>query len=241
MSNQPAKSDNYSDCPVSEQSFAGFDLKAKENPADGPQPEDRSAQIVYAVQAAIPLAAKWISNAQALLCTVRRSLSGDTAMDIRAMIGLPIVRRHFHTDRNDGRFSEAEAVESVEQIYGLIDRFLRHPATVFLTADDAEAAENTRGIYGSGVNVAAYGYARRSVSFTPGFLSLGPNCQAAVIIHQLAIFVDPKMRDNGCGILEVESSDFATALYNMHAYPNFAVNATPPYIDERFGMQRPEF
>ena len=81
---------------------------------------------------------------------------------------------------------------------------------------------------------------RRSISFTTQFPDLGPKCKAAVIIHQLAHYVDARNRDyygtRGAGY---ETADFDGAFQNVHCYPNLAINATAPFSDERYGMARP--
>lgn len=186
-----------------------------------------------------PLAAKWIANAVEMLGAAARSLEPGAAPDFRGGIGLDIVRRHFHTDKRARTESEIEAIRQIEANYRQMQTFLGLSDSIFQSADDDAAANNTRGYFGSGLTVAAYAYTRKSISFTSHYPSLGPKCRAAVILHQLAHFIDPQIRDQSSGGLMYDNADFDAAFHNVHCYPNFAVNAAPPYLDERYGMNRP--
>ena len=80
----------------------------------------------------------------------------------------------------------------------------------------------------------------KAIFFTSDFPPIGPKCKAAVMIHQLAHFIDSRIRDiAGNSGPAYDRLDFDTALFNVHCYPNFAANATPPYLDERFGISKP--
>ena len=103
------------------------------------------------------------------------------------------------------------------------------------------ASRETLGyFYKDGPPVGSYTFPMKSICFTSHFPTLGPNCKAAVIIHQLAHFIDARVKDlSGNRGAAYDRSTFETALLNVHCYPNFAINATPPYVDERYGMLRP--
>jgi hypothetical protein len=207
-----------------------------------PAPVDEASVYddrVKAVAEAKPLALNWIDNAAQLLGHARQTLDPNAAPDVRGTTGLEAVRRHFHTDRRNGPVTECEAIDLVERNFRSIRQFLATSDAIFDYADDETASENTRGYFGSEFTVAAYVYSLGSISFTSDYTDLGLKCRAAVIIHQLAHFIDPRVRDYGCTGLAYEELDFETALFNIHSYPNFAVNATPPYADARFGMMRP--
>lgn len=193
-----------------------------------------------AAEEAKPLASFWLEHALAILGSALRGFEPDPPADIRISLGLETVRRHFHTDRRDPSLDEAAAVKLIEKNFQVMRRSLSASGSIFISADDETASRNTRGYFGSGMIVAAYAYTQKSISFTSHFPSLGPKCKAAVIIHQLAHFIDPKMRDQSCGGIIYDLSDFETSLFNVHCYPNFAVNATPPYLDERYGLTRPD-
>ncbi len=193
-----------------------------------------------AAEEAKPLAALWLDNALGMLRSALRSFEPNTPADLRIDIGRETVRRHFHTDRRAPALTEPAAINLVYQNFQTMRRFLAASESIFLTADDETASLNTRGYFGSGLIVAAYAYTQESISFTGDFPGLGPKCKAAVIIHQLAHFIDARMRDQSCGGIMYDIADFETSLFNVHCYPNFAVNATPPYMDERYGMTRPE-
>jgi hypothetical protein len=175
-----------------------------------------------------------------MLRSSTRAFEPDPPADFRITVGVETVRRHFHTDRRNPELSEAAAIKLIDKNFQSMRGFLSAGESIFISADDETATRSTRGYYGSGLIVAAYAYPQKSISFTNDFPALGPRCKAAVIIHQLAHFIDARMRDHSCGGLVYDLSDFETSLFNVHCYPNFAVNATPPYIDERYGMTRPD-
>lgn len=193
-----------------------------------------------AAESAKPLSLFWIENALLMLRASARSSDAEVAADPRIALALETVRRHFHTDRRGPTATEGAAIEMVRLNFEAMRRTLSASDSIFITADDETASKNTRGYFGSGLIVAAYAYTQKSISFTSHFPGLGTKCRAAVIIHQLAHFIDARMRDHSCGGLIYDSSDFETSLFNVHCYPNFAVNATPPYLDERYGLTRPE-
>lgn len=177
------------------------------------------------------------STTQFRLISVRRGLLSKSSVDIRTKIGLPIVRRHFHTDR--AALPEAEAIMKVETNFELMRRLLGVGESFFEYPDEGTAAESTRGFFGSEFVVPAYTYTRCVVAITPQFLAIGPMCRAAVIVHQMAHFIDPGVRDQ-TGVFgpRYDSLNFEQALFNVHSYANFAVNSLPPYLDERFGVAR---
>lgn len=213
-------------------------LEPAEEPAKFKFPVDERPKL--AAEEAKPLAASWIENALEMLRRAELAAEPDAPPDIRIGSGLDIVRRHFHTDKRAAALTEPAAIRLIEKHFLAMRGALNTSGAIFISADDETASKNTRGYFGSGLTVAAYAFAYTSISFTSDFPSLGPKCRAAVIVHQLAHFIDAGMTDQSCGGLIYDLADFETSLYNVHCYPNFAVNATPPYLDERYGMTRPE-
>lgn len=209
-----------------------------DEPAEAKAAPDQGPQL--AAEEAKPLAVMWLDNALTMLRISARAFGPDAPADIRIALGVDTVRRHFHTDRRNATPSEAAAIKLVEQNFQTMRRFLSASGSIFLSADDETASANTRGYFGSGLIVAAYAYTQRSITFTSHFSSLGPKSRAAVIIHQLAHYIDARMRDQSCGGIIYDLADFETSLFNVHCYPNFAVHATPPYLDERYGLTRPD-
>lgn len=206
-----------------------------------PKPVDPEADRPrVAAEEAKPLALFWVDNAMAMLRSALRSFEPEPPADIRITLGLETARRHFHTDRLESTLTESDAIKLIEKNFQAMRRALSASGSIFISADDETATRNTRGYFGSGMVVAAFAYAQKNISFTSHYPTLGPKCKAAVIVHQLAHFIDPKMRDQSCGGLIYDLADFDTSLFNVHCYPNFAVNATPPYLDERYGLTRPD-
>src|SRR5688572_7490330 len=137
-----------------------------------------------AADEAKPLALKWINNAILILNACIHSVRRPGTPHISVQIGLPILRRHFHTDRLKSGASEVDAFRRIEQNFQSMRRRLSVSDAIFESADDETAALNTRSVFGSGPIVAAYVYTMKSISFTSHFPRLGPNCKAAVIIHE---------------------------------------------------------
>jgi len=194
-----------------------------------------------AADEAKPLALKWINNAILILNACIHTIQRPGTPHITVQIGFPIVRRHFHTDRLRPGVTELDALRRIEHNFQLMRRYLAVSDAVFESANNEAAALNTRGVFGSGPIVAAYVYTMKSISFTSHFPRLGPNCKAAVIIHELAHYIDQRFGHAGGEFGPAyDHSEFETALFNVYCYPNFAVNATPPYMNEIYGLSRPE-
>ena len=190
---------------------------------------------------AVPQAIYWVESAILLLGTARRQTDTGLLINPVARNALDIARRHFHTDRRKIEISEADALLSVEKKFKEIRGFLSVCDSIFISVDDQTAYDNTRGYFGSDVTVAAYTYARKSVSFTSQFPALGPRCKTAIVIHQLAHYIDARVSDTaGVRGYNYDRLDFESAIRNVHCYPNFAANATPPFQDERWGLTRPD-
>jgi hypothetical protein len=193
-----------------------------------------------AADAARPLALNWLSSAVDMLYLGGNAIETGAQLDPRSKLAIETVRRHFHTDKRRRPISELEAVKLVEANFRSMMRYLNMSDSIFQSADDETAAKSTRGYFGSGFTVAAYTYSMKAIFFTSDFPPIGPKCKAAVMIHQLAHFIDSRIRDiAGNSGPAYDRLDFDTALFNVHCYPNFAANATPPYLDERFGISKP--
>lgn len=194
-----------------------------------------------AANEATPLALKWVDNAIRMLNSCKRSIGSVVAVNSIAKREIAIVRLHFHTDRSMSGTTETENLRKIESNYQTMRRYLCNSEHVFRSVDDETASRDTLGYFQrDGPLVGGYVYSMKSISFTSHYPTLGPNCKASVIIHELAHYIDARMGHvGGESGLTYTLSDFETAVNNVFCYQNFAVNATPPYFDERFGMNRP--
>ncbi len=189
-----------------------------------------------AANASLELASKWVDNALLMLWTARRAVE-TSSRGGAAGLSIDIVRRHFHTDRSLSAYSESQNISRIETRFRQMKLALMQSSSIFSFVDDVTAIENTRGIYDSETTVAAYAYSHGHIALTNKFAALGPNCRAAVIIHQLAHYIDPQVRDSAGSVgTAYDGLDIESALLNVHCYPNFAVNSTPPHLDNRYGM-----
>jgi hypothetical protein len=205
---------------------------------EGPAPADDPKASALS---AVPQGIYWVESAILCLGTARRETDTGLLINPVTRNALAISRRHFHTDRRKTPISEAEALLALEKRFKEIRGFLSVCDSIFASVDDQTAIDNTRGYFGTDVTVAAYTYARKSVSFTSQFPALGPKCRTAILIHQLAHYIDARVSDiAGVRGFNYDNLDFDSAIRNVHCYPNFAANATPPFQDERYGLTRPE-
>jgi hypothetical protein len=219
----------------------GFPDEYEKPQVDQGPAEPQSAHLLDSLGDAIGLAAEWTRNALNMLSFAHRAAAIVDPRDPMGRLSLKVTRRHFHTERTNPALTEENAIQSIRTRFETIRRFLSAGDAVFRMASDAEAENATRGYFGSQYTVAAYAYSWDSVSLTSRFPSLGPKCRAAVIIHQLAHFMDARVKDmTGAQGAAYDRLSFESALLNVHCYPNFAVNASPPYGDERFGLMRPD-
>lgn len=194
-----------------------------------------------AANEAKPLALQWIDNAILVLNACIRSLEPESAPNIQAKLGLPIVRRHFHTDKAISGVTEKDSLRRIETNYQTIRRYLCNSEQIFHSADDATASRDTLGYFQpDGLLVGGYTFPMKSISFTGHYPTLGPKCKASVIIHLLALYIDARMNHTGGDSGPIyDRSDLETSIFNVFCYQNFAIHATPPYSDERYGMNRP--
>ena len=188
-----------------------------------------------------PLALKWIDNAILVLNACVHSFEPGSAPTIQAKLGLPIVRRHFHTDKAISGVTEKDSLRRIETNYQTIRRYLCNSEHIFHSADDETASRDTLGYFQpNGPLVGGYTFPMKSISFTAHYPTLGPNCKASVIIHLIALYIDARMNHTGGDSGPVyDRSDLETSVFNVFCYQNFAIHATPPFVDERYGMNRP--
>jgi peptidoglycan hydrolase-like protein with peptidoglycan-binding domain len=189
-----------------------------------------------AADAIKPLAQKWVANAIFAINSriVELQLQG---LNINPFVGT--LNTHFHLDRS-APGAELTNLRTLANNYTQIQNNLVASDRVFRSVDDATAARETRGQFRPGVLLPAYTFPRQSVAFTSHYPTLGPNAQAAVMVHEMAHFISALIGHvGGESGPAYDSSDFDTAVNNAHCYPNFAEHVTSPFRDERFGLSRP--
>lgn len=218
-------------------SFPAAAMETAEPPSETREIEEGDLE---AANVAIDLARRQLENACKMLDAAGAAL--ETGQDMwPGPLALSIVRRHFRTNASKRGTAETENIAEIRSLLQNIRLALMNARSIFRFVDDRTASENTRGFYDSDFDVAAYAYSHNHIALTNKFFTLGPNCRAAVVVHQLAHFVEPRMRDiAGVRGPAYDALDFESARFNVHCYPNFVANAFPPYQDERFGMTRPQ-
>lgn len=193
-----------------------------------------------AANEAKPLALKWVGNAIFALNARIQSLGNRFGPSNLALVSFPQIKLHFHTDRLKAGATEAASLQRLESNYQKIKKHLLNSDPIFRSVDDATAARETGGQFRPGVILGAYTFPLKSVAFTSHFLTFGPNCKAATIIHELGHLISTSIGHvGGESGPAYDNSNFETAINNAHCYPNFATHVTPPFRDERFGLSRP--
>jgi peptidoglycan hydrolase-like protein with peptidoglycan-binding domain len=188
-----------------------------------------------AADAIKPLAQKWVTNA--LFAINSRLLE----LQLQGLQVNPFVRQlntHFHLDRS-ATGGELANLRTLVGNYSRIQVNLTVSDRVFRSVDDTTARREN--VLAPGAPLpAAYTFPLSSVAFTSVYPNLGPNAQAAVMVHELAHFISAAIGHvGGESGPAYDNSNFATAVNNAHCYPNFAEHVTPPFRDERFGLSRP--
>ncbi len=184
--------------------------------------------------AAIPLASRWVKGASDYLVNYRRWRSSRMALPLDPTAA----NVHLHLDRlNETQW--LSRVNEWQENYRMIAETLRDADKVFVraTRDEALAARNEMKCWG--VSVPAWARARQNIWFGPDMINLGPNCKAAIIIHEAGHYIKAKIGHQGGERgkdYDTQSAD--QALMSAYVCANFATHATTGR-DERFGLARP--
>jgi peptidoglycan hydrolase-like protein with peptidoglycan-binding domain len=189
-----------------------------------------------AADAIKPLAQKWVGNA--IFAISSRALELQSG-GLQLNLFVRQLNTHFHLDRGAAGQGSAN-LQKLLANYIQIQNNLVTSDRIFRSVDDATAARETQGQFRPGVILGAYTFPRQSVAFTSHYPRLGPNAQAAVMVHEMAHFISGLIGHvGGESGPAYDKSSFNTALHNAHCYPNFAEHVTSPFRDERFGLGRP--
>jgi hypothetical protein len=148
---------------------------------------------------------------------------------------------HFHI--STATITQIAYLDQVLEIYNKSLTILNRSNTFFI--DDTTSAEATKGTpahvpFGSG-----------KVNFTPAFkersgtTGFGPNCRAAMVLHEPVHIADHPAASNGANHINETSAKYATQpamnqLHNAHSYASFAQQAFFNGIDTRFGIGKPD-
>lgn len=147
---------------------------------------------------------------------------------------------HFHI--STATIPRVAYIDQVIEIYGKSLAILNNSGAFFV--DDTTSAEAANGTpahvpFGSG-----------KVNFTPAFrersgtTGFGPNCRAAMVLHEPVHIADHPAASNGANHEHENSPKYATQpamnqLHNAHSYASFAQQVFFNGSDTRFGIGKP--
>jgi peptidoglycan hydrolase-like protein with peptidoglycan-binding domain len=156
-------------------------------------------------------------------------------------VTLVALETHFHF--STATIPRVEYIDKVLEIYGKDLNILNNPDTFFI--DDTTSAEATKGTpahvpFGSG-----------KVNFTPAFqeragtIGFGPNCRAAMVLHEPVHIADHPAASNGANHVNETSPQYANQpamnqLHNAHSYASFGQQIFFNGVDTRFGIGKPD-
>ena len=200
---------------------------------DGPPPLPASNTKELA-KASVPHAMKWVQGASAYLGRYKawRSAKRTFAFDATA------ANVHLHLDKLDDAACLSRIGEWLEN-YQRIAGALSNAETVFVraTRQEALAARNTMRCWG--ITIPAWATPQKNIWFGPDFIGLGPNCKAAILIHEAGHYIKSKIgHQGGERGPAYDSQTPDQALTSAYVCANFATHATIGR-DERYGLARP--
>jgi hypothetical protein len=157
-------------------------------------------------------------------------------------VGIAFVALETHFHLSTATITQIAYIDQVLDIYGKSLVILNRSNDFFI--DDTASAEAAKGTpahvpFGSG-----------KVNFTPAFkersgtTGFGPNCRAAMVLHEPVHIADHPAASNGANHINETSATYATQpamnqLHNAHSYASFAQQAFFNGIDTRFGIGKP--
>jgi hypothetical protein len=157
-------------------------------------------------------------------------------------VGITFVSLETHFHISTATITQIAYIDQVLEIYGKSLAILNASNSFFI--DDTTSAEAAKGTpahvpFGSG-----------KVNFTPAFkersgaAGFGPNCRAAMVLHEPVHIADHPAASNGANHEHENSPKYATQpamnqLHNAHSYASFAQQVFFNGIDTRFGIGKP--
>lgn len=200
----------------------------------GPPPMPAASSPKELAKASMPLAMKWVQGAGAYIQKYQAWRAARRAFPFDATAA----HVHLHLDKLDDAACISRIREWQEN-YRLIAAALNNAEKVFVraTRDEALAARNAMNCWG--VTIPAWATPQGNIWFGPDFLGLGPNCRAAILVHEAGHYIKAKIGHQGGERGSVYDSQTADeALTSAYVCANFSTHATTGR-DERFGLARP--
>jgi hypothetical protein len=157
-------------------------------------------------------------------------------------VGITFVALETHFHISTATIPRADYIGQVLATYVKVRAILNDAPSFFI--DDTTTAEAANGTpahvpFGSG-----------KVNFTPAFKErsgtegFGPNCRAAMVLHEPVHIADHPAASNGANHVHENAANYATQpagnqLHNAHSYASFAQQVFFNGIDTRFGIGKP--
>lgn len=188
---------------------------------------------------AVPLALTWVEGASNYLQRYKSWRSSGRTFGLDPVAA----NTHLHLDTLDDIQSHSRINEWIEN-YRMISETLCDAENVFVRASREEALTARAWMDCWGQFIPAWALPKSNtppgkIWFGPDFLGLGPNCKAAILVHEAGHYIKPKIgHQGGERGSEYDRQSADQALTSAYVCANFAAHASTGR-DERFGLARP--
>jgi len=229
---------------VGKMTIAALDAEMFENEKVSPPPppakDPKDAALEVRDRALL-----WTNNALRLIQAYRHFLKtpGGLIFDSSPLFDFTTFAIHFqmHKDRQN----EFRYLWELDQHYTSIRLSLSKLDAISHTVTDEVAAAESPD-YAKGGFIPAYAWPVNyppkmapGIRFTKHFPNLGPNCRAAILLHECSHYIGHNIMDGPEKGPAYDAMSTDRAVHNACCYPNFAEHVTPPFRDERYGLSRP--
>ncbi len=197
----------------------------------------------------VPLALSWVRLGAISEIETLQALKFIADLEKNPKLAFPSVfdtiNIHFHLDRDPTRLRRN--LRRLHQVFGLIRTVLDKAATFFKSGPNLPKSKFADAPMGG----FQFGPPSNRITFRPGYLTCGPNCRAAMIVHECAHFV------GGLSVINHFATEFpipqgapqdlgkkagrnyqqlltGEALRNASSYAAYAIHAATG-TDSRFG------
>lgn len=221
--------------------FTGNTVRQVTQAPAAPQPKPTPLE---AARAAAPRAQLWTTSAIAHLTTLEAGIVASGGV-----IFLPevwtTVNTHFHLDKDQG--SIFANLGTIKQVFIKIGRMLSDMPKYVV-----EGVENDKSHWAD-APVGGFDTPGKKFTVRTQFPNVGPMCQAAMLVHEGAHFCGgdgrvihfahefpvPNGAPQDSGTHNYVDMPPSEAIRNAASYAAFAIHASFPFKDERYGLDRP--
>jgi|SRR5579871_760735 len=197
-----------------------------------PDPRDLALKCV-------PQARIWVENALTQLRWLNTMIGDPTKEKLVADPLRTAMTVHFHYDFGAEDWKKRAWLGVILDNYQKVQKALDSAPSFFQSATAGQCAVDRQKMTCDAPAYASFGeYARFSPDFSdPPY---GPMCRSAMVLHECVHYVDRISPDKAYEWETAKYNALAArdAIHNPSSYASFGQNMTPPYKDQRYGMNR---